>query len=134
VLVKSAFECLLCIWSNAKEFARALQDCMPDMDSNPQGPLLDKWKRRFPHAPGILGAWAQEFCALRGAMRMESTGSWITLFWECRAHLAFASILFPLIVKRKLTDASLWEQREVDAERLRRIREFANNQYTILWT
>lgn len=124
VLVKSAFERLLGVGSKDKEFSRALQDCVPNMESDPKGPLLDKWKNRFPRAPSILGAWAQEFSALRGANAHGTDRKLDHFVWGTHAHLAFASILFPLIVKKKLADAGLWAQPEADAEKLRRIQDY----------
>jgi hypothetical protein len=124
VLVKSAFERLLRIGSNAKRFSDALQACIPDMDGDLQGPLLDKWKSRFPRAPSILGAWAQEFSALRGANAHGMDRKLDHFVWSSAAHLSFASILFPLIVKKKLADAGLWVQPEEDVEKLRRIQDY----------
>lgn len=94
------------------------------MESDPKGPLLDKWKNRFPRASSILGAWAQEFSALRGANAHGVDRKLDHFVWGSRAHLAFASILFPLIVKKKLADAGLWAQQEADAEKLRRIQDY----------
>lgn len=124
VLVKSAFERLLHVGSKDKEFSRALQDCIPDMPSDPKGPLLKKWKTRFPQASSILGAWAQEFSALRGANAHGTDRKLNHFVWGPHAHLAFASILFPLIVKKKLADAKLWAQQEADADKLRRIQDY----------
>lgn len=124
VLVKSAFERLLQIGPNAKEFSNALQACIPDIDAELQGPLLDKWKNRFPQAPSVLGAWAQEFSALRGANAHGADRKLDHFVWSGAAHLAFASILFPLIVKKKLADAALWVQRPEDAEKLQRIQDY----------
>ncbi len=124
VLVKSAFERLLRIGSNAKEFSNALQACIPNMGADLQGPLLESWKRRFPQASSILGAWAQEFSALRGANAHGMDRKLDHFVWSSAAHLAFASILFPLIVKKKLADAGLWVQPEEDTEKLRRIQDY----------
>ncbi len=122
--MKSAFERLLRIGPNAKEFSNALQACIPNIDAELQGPLLGKWKNRFPQAPSILGAWAQEFSALRGANAHGADRKLDHFVWSGAAHLAFASILFPLIVKKKLADAALWVQRPEDAEKLRRIQDY----------
>lgn len=124
VLVKSAFERLLRIGSNAKDFSNALQECIPNMDAELQGPLLESWKKRFPQAPSILGAWAQEFSALRGANAHGMDRKLDHFVWSSAAHLAFATILFPLIVKKKLADAGLWVQPEEDTEKLRRIQDY----------
>lgn len=124
VLMKSAFERLLRIGSNAKDFSNALQACIPNMDTDLQGPLLDGWKNRFRQAPSILGAWAQEFSALRGANAHGVDRKLDHFVWGSRAHLAFASILFPLIVKKKLADAGSWVQPDEDTEKLRRIQDY----------
>lgn len=124
VLMKSAFERLLQVGSNAKEFSNALQACIPNMDDGLKGPLLERWKKRFPQAPSILGAWAQEFSALRGANAHGMDRKLEHFVWSSAAHLAFASILFPLIVKKKLADAGSWVQLEEDSEKLRRIQDY----------
>jgi hypothetical protein len=124
VLIKSAFERLLNIGSKDKDFARALQDCIPNMQADPKGPLLENWKTRFPKAPSILWAWAQEFSALRGANAHGIDRKLNHFVWGTHAHLAFASVLFPLIVKKKLADAQLWAQQETDAGKLRRIQDY----------
>ena len=124
VLVKSAFERLLRIGSNAKDFSNALQACTPNMDADLHGPLLESWKKRFPQAPSILGAWALEFSALRGANAHGVDRKLDHFVWSSAAHLAFASILFPLIVKKKLADAGSWVQPEEDTEKLRRIQDY----------
>lgn len=124
VLIKSAFERLLHIGSNAKDFSNALQALIPDIGTDPQGPLLKSWKKRFPQAPSILGAWAQEFSALRGANAHGTDRKLDHFVWNSAAHLAFASILFPLIVKKKLADARLWVQSEEDTGKLQRIQDY----------
>jgi hypothetical protein len=112
------------IGCNYKEFSRALQACLAGIDSGPQGQLLEKWKKRFPQAPSILGAWAQEFSALRGANAHGTDRKLDHFVWGPRAHLAFAYMLFPLIMKKKLVDAKLWALQEADAEKLRRIQDY----------
>ena len=124
VLMKSAFERLLNIGSNDKDFSRAIQACIPDMGASPQGPLLDRWKARFPQAPNVLGAWAQEFSALRGANAHGVDRQLDHFVWATHSHLAFASMLFPLIVKKKLADAGHWTLPAADAEKLRRIQDY----------
>ena len=124
VLVKSAFERLLHIGSNAKDFSNALHSCIPNMHADLKGPLLDSWRKRFRQAPSILGAWAQEFSALRGANAHGIDRKLNHFVWSSAAHLAFTSILFPLIVKRKLAEAGFWVQTEEDVEKLRRIQDY----------
>ena len=44
--------------------------------------------------------------------------------WKRHVHLAFASVLFPLIVKAKLAQAGSWATTDFDAYKLARIESY----------
>lgn len=123
VMMKSAFEWLLSINENAKEFQRALADSLNDLHpkQKPTGPLARKWRERVPNVRAIE-AWARDFCAVRGmaAHGRQRIGKGRSVL-SATSHLAFASMLFPLLVKKTLRDAGLFKMDEFDAERLRAI-------------
>lgn len=123
VMVKSAFEWLLNIDQNAMTFVRALESLLPASDSEAieSGPLAEAWRTRFRNAPRPLSAWAQEFCDIRGAAAHGKDRKAPRFVWKAHTHLAFASVLFPLLVKKQLADSGNWTMSAFDAEKLRRI-------------
>jgi hypothetical protein len=126
VMTKSAFEWLLKINQNAKEFVRALQTSLADLTPEPliDGPLKDAWQKRFPNAKRPLESWALEFCDLRGASAHGTARKAQRFVWKPHTHLAFTSMLFPLLVKKQLSSAGHWSSTDVDIERLRRIESY----------
>jgi hypothetical protein len=126
VMMKSAFEWLLGISEKSKEFVHALDVLLPDSDREEveSGPLQERWRKRFSQAVRPLHAWAQEFCDLRGAAAHGTRRHGQRFVWSTAAHLAFASTLFPLLVKRRLALSGNWQLSSRDAQRLRRIDSF----------
>lgn len=123
VMIKSAFEWLLGINENAKEFQRALADTLRNLRPTrpPSGPLARRWRKRLPNARAIE-AWARDFCVVRGMSahgRQRATRGASIL--PAISHLAFAALLFPLLVKKTLADAGRFKMDDRDAERLRAI-------------
>ncbi|HMH29063.1 MAG TPA: hypothetical protein VK580_10785 [Steroidobacteraceae bacterium] len=123
VMVKSAFEWLLHIDQNAMSFVRALESLLPAPDSAAieSGPLEEAWRTRFPNAPRPLNAWAQEFCDIRGAAAHGKDRKAPRFIWKAHTHLAFVSVLFPLLVKKQLADSGHWTMTAFDVAKLRRI-------------
>jgi hypothetical protein len=109
VMTKSAFEFLFRIDERKEEFVRALNTMVPRAGRQPwpKGPLARKWKARFPRAAHPLEAWAREFCDLRGGAAHGQRRGGKRFVWSETVHLAFASILFPLLVKRVLAQNRL---------------------------
>lgn len=106
VLTKSAFEFLFGISERADDFVEALLPLVPERPPEQpfEGPLAQRW----PHRRGIramrpLEAWAREFCIRRNegahGRRRRADEHFI---WSEDAHLAYCSLLFPLIVKARL--------------------------------
>lgn len=122
IKMKSAFESLFSIGPNRNEFQEALMKILSgiNVEGDFNGPLLEKWnlgpKRERP-----LYAWIREFCGMRGGAahggRVKPSG----FVWSEAAHLAFASILFPLVLKKLASDQGLFDLSVEDIETLRRI-------------
>src|SRR5258708_33892794 len=69
VMVKSAFEWLLNVNTDADSFGEALSTTMGSvLDKQvPDGPLARRWRERWPKAKRPIEAWARDFCDVRGA-------------------------------------------------------------------
>jgi len=127
VMCKSAFEWLLHIDSNRESFIKALKKILPqDEEQTLNGPLADKWRNRWKlknGVPRLINAWAAEFCVIRGAAAHGSERP-KNFVWGELQHLAFASILFPLLTKKTLEDKHLYKMSDVDHEHLRLIERY----------
>lgn len=119
VLVKSAFDWLLNVDHRAESFVRALLKWFPlrEMASVPTGPLTPLWLDSRPKH-GLLEAWAREFCRLRNSSAHGGARKGAPFVWSKEAHLAFTSVLFPLLVKKSLEDKNLYSLDDNDQERL----------------
>lgn len=126
VMMKSAFEWLMDIDQKADSFTKAIEGVIGDLlpTQQPHGPLEDEWKKRRPHATRILDAWAREFCAVRGMSAHGKQRDADRFVWSARAHLAFSSMLLPLIFKKKLASEGIFEIDSYDVERLRCIEDY----------
>lgn len=125
IMIKSAFEWLLDIDHDSDNFARALLSCLPEPDPVDAGPLTDRWAQRFckrPRRP--IEAWAREFCDLRGTSAHGRRRQLDRFVWPRHTHLAFASILFPLIVKARLAQTGQWILSDADGQTLRSIESY----------
>lgn len=126
VMTKSAFERLLNIGQNAASFQEALESALGTLVEAPaeSGPMKPAWATRWKDAR-LLGAWARDLCVVRGTsahgVRRNSAGASV---WSANQHLAFASILFPLLVKKILADAQLLALAKFDTERLKRLESY----------
>lgn len=125
VLTKSAFEYLFDIGQGVNEFADALRAVVPERrgDDPPEGPLEQRWRDARPKASRPLDAWAREFSDVRGGAAHGKKRGGARFVWSELAHLAFASILFPLLLKKRLAGAS-YALRERDAVELERIEDY----------
>jgi hypothetical protein len=105
VMVKSAFEWLYSINESVEEFVRALTADVGDLlavrDEIP-GRIQDHWTGVSPKATRPFTAWAREFCSLRGAAAHGKDVRHARFRWPPEAHLAFASCLFPLLIRCRL--------------------------------
>jgi hypothetical protein len=122
VMVKSAFERLLGIDQDAASFQRALSAVLhgiPEADAR-DGPVAAQWAKRW-NGARPLDAWTRDFCVVRGTSAHGRRGGGGSSVWDARRHLAFAAILFPLVVKKVLADAGLMPLGHVDLERIKRL-------------
>lgn len=104
VMMKSAFEWLLGIGSGVNQFVSAVRDGLATVLHDPPkpGPLSDRWIERWPKAKRPLEMWARDFCDVRGSAAHGADKAAVRFVWPARTHLAFASILFPLLFKKML--------------------------------
>ena len=127
VMVKSAFEWLLGIGERVNDFVEALKGCLNDTqpiaprEGPRDGPLKSRWRSARPRATRPLEAWAMEFCDIRGASAHGVSRTASRFVWTAHTHLAFASLLFPLLFKKVASQAGLFKLDDYDVERLRRI-------------
>jgi hypothetical protein len=122
VMMKSAFEWLFGIGQKVNDFWEAISNSLRDVVPEPfSGPISERWTARFPKATRPLEAWAREFCDVRGASAHGTQRGADRHVWSEEAHLAFCALLFPLLVKKRLSDAGDLEMEKFDAERLKRI-------------
>jgi hypothetical protein len=126
VLTKSAFEYLFDIAHDAPKFADALQRVVPgrNLDDKPKGPLEPRWKEARPKAVRPLEAWAREFCDVRGGAAHGQKRGGGRFVWSEEAHLAFSSILFPLLVKYTISKSGVFALPERDQVELERIEDY----------
>ena len=101
IMVKSAFERLLGIGQRVDDFSKALEHLLSPFLAidTPRVPLRSKWLERRPEAQSLLDEWARDFCKIRGASAHGNNRAKMPNAWSQAAHLAFASILFPLVFK-----------------------------------
>lgn len=122
VMCKSAFEWLLEIDEKRGSFFKTLNLLLPEDGAIVgSGPLTTKWLERWkPDDSRILLAWAMDFCAVRGsaAHGKEKPNSFV---WGNAQHLAFISILFPLLLKKVLANKGLIALSDHDEEHLRHV-------------
>lgn len=123
VMMKSAFEWLLNIGERADEFVVGLNRCLKGIRpvDVSKGPLKTQWQKARPKATRPLEAWAREFCDVRGASAHGKPRAAPRFVWTVHTHLAFASLLFPLVFKNLAADDGLLKIDDYDVERLRRI-------------
>jgi len=115
VLTKSAFEFFFSIGNKRDEFVHSLLSAIPKPIHSPSGPLLKKWETKYPRARRPIEAWAREFCDLRGSAAHGKNRGGKRFIWSEHAHLAFASMLFPLQVKGRLVSDGFMKTAERDS-------------------
>ena len=77
----------------------------------------------------LIECWAKDFCDLSGVAAHSNNRKTDRFVWSEFWHLAFASILFPLLVKARLAELGCLEIKEIDKEHLKfieRIEKFKN--------
>jgi hypothetical protein len=126
IMVKSAFERLFEIDQSWQAFEQALLVKVGEAATRREvpTPLTEKWSEVWPRATRPIAAWAREFCARRGAAAHGVDRAGKRFVWSEAAHLAFAAILFPLILRKGAADEGNYALTAADAERLRRVDEY----------
>jgi len=131
-LMRVAFETLLETGFRAK----ALQDGFSSHFSldmpNPSVWGIGKypeaiWRGKYPkNVSRPLDAWVQDFCAVRNDNSHGVSGGsfYPAPIWSIHNHLLFSSWLFPLMVKKVLSDSGYYQLSDLDAECRARGEEF----------
>lgn len=126
IMMKSAFEQIFRIGPTWQHFKRALDSTLaslPESIPSVSGPLDERWRLAYPKTTRLIHAWAREFCARRGMAAHGGKGG-DHFVWSEAAHLAFASVLFPLVLKKLATDVGRYTISLDDIDRLTRIDEY----------
>jgi hypothetical protein len=106
VMMKSAWEALLKVDQSAASFERELLAIVGDTtEPFPPGPLAERWRSSSQRSTRLLGAWAREFCKLRGKAA-HGAGGTLPAIWSEENHLLFCALLFPLVFKKVLAPLS----------------------------
>lgn len=126
VMLKSAFELLFEIKQNVGEFCKALDKSLSSLapTKTADGPLKAKWLKAQAKASRPLNAWAREFCDRRGVAAHGNSSTSDRFVWPERSHLAFASFLFPLLLKKILSEMGNYKISDYDKNRLRKIDQY----------
>jgi hypothetical protein len=125
VMIKSALEWAFGIRTRVESLVAALEEHIAPALGDPpsEGPIAARWRERWPKAKRPLEAWARDLCDLRGAAAHATERAAPRFVWSARAHLAFAAVFFPLLVKKRLADDGLLELNRGDRARLEGIEQ-----------
>jgi hypothetical protein len=129
VMLKSAFELLFGVDQKVSSFCKALDKSLSNLAPMEvaNGPLKAQWEAARANSSRPLIAWAKEFCDRRGVAAHGNSNTSDRFVWSERSHLAFASLLFPLLFKKTLSDAGNYKISEYDKNRLRKIDQYVLN-------
>lgn len=123
VMCKSAFEWLFKIKSDPKLLVNAIKNTLaaiPQMAAN--GPLREDWLRRYQGDTELILAWAKDFTTLRGASAHGAAQP--RTIYSGAQHLAFISMLFPLLVKKLLADEGRMTLSDMDIDVLKNLERY----------
>ena len=126
VMVKAALEWLLGIDEKRASLTKALLARFPkSAAAKPHGPLTARWMQENPTDDRLLAAWALDFCKVRN-ISAHGSGQRGTprLVWDHHRHLAFASILFPLVVKKVLAERTVYVPTDRDRDEFNHVEDF----------
>lgn len=118
VMMKSAFEQLLDVGVQWQDFAKALESILKSIPAPTEIANGQVWLSRYSKSKRPISAWAQEFCARRSAAAHGNRIVDARHVWSERAHLAFAAMLFPLLVKYVASAAGAYRMTSEDTARL----------------
>ncbi|XOF32546.1 MAG: hypothetical protein ACL93V_10980 [Candidatus Electrothrix sp. YB6] len=124
IMIKSAFERLFKIDQHSGNFCRAIKAKLeavkaPDIEHTEYEAA---WHAKRSKSARLIECWAKEFCDMRGvsAHGVKRTNT-SRFMWSEFYHLAFASILFPLLIEHELSVLGVIAQSEEAVEKLRHI-------------
>lgn len=119
VMCKTALEWLLGIDEHRVSLTKELTRLLPVTDDlEVAGSYFEKWLNRW-KSPDLraISAWAYDFCAVRGSAA-HGKETPLSFVWGDKQHLAFVSILFPLLVKKVLSDTGSYALTEEDSDHI----------------
>lgn len=131
-LMRVAFETLLGTGFRAKAIQDGFSSHFDSEIPNPPVWSAGKyspsiWRRNYPkNVQRPLDAWAQDFCSVRNSSShgKGGSGTYPDPIWSIQNHLLFSSWLFPLMVKKLLSDNGLYQLSSLDSDCRARIEEF----------
>ena len=120
VMMKSAFERLLDINQTANAFCAALNTLIGSLvnDTVPSGNMTTRWQKASPRSTTLLEAWARDFCVAHGLAAHGVDRNLAPHVWSQQAHLAYASVLFPLLMKVVAAESQEYRLSDDDRRRL----------------
>lgn len=136
VMLKSSFEWLLEVDEKVNSFVSALNTILSDIEylDTFDGPLKAQWMNKLSKPARPLMVWAREFCDVRGTAAHGKSRTTARFIWPPHVHLAFASLLFPLVFKKVLAIKGLMKLDDFDVERLKRIDAYVmHNPFDFDW-
>jgi len=129
VLMRSAFEALLNASHRAADLRNKIYGHFANEVTNPPvwgtGVFTEAiWRKRWPQNTRPLDAWVQDFCNARNSAAHGSKSNGLPSIWRSQNHLLFSSWLFPLMVKKILVDAKIYQLSDEDLAFRKRCEEF----------
>jgi len=114
VLMKSAFETLLGASHRANDLRREFSAHFAGELPNPpvwgNGIYSEAcWQERWAQSSRPLDAWVRDLCDARNSAAHGVRTNGQPSVWQSQNHLLFSSWLFPLMVKKILVDAGLYQ-------------------------
>lgn len=119
VMCKTALEWLLGINEHRVSLTKELTRLFPVTDElEVVGSHFEKWLNRW-KAPDLraISAWAYDFCAVRGSAA-HGKETPISVVWGANQHLAFISVVFPLLLKKVLAERGNYVLTDEDADHI----------------
>ncbi|EPH5799318.1 TPA: hypothetical protein L5647_005763 [Pseudomonas aeruginosa] len=114
ILMRVAIDTLLNVPHDKAAFRRAINEHFDELPNPPiwhKGSLDESWWREHwdKNVNRPLDAWVHDFCAARNAAAHGPANGEKGSIWPRHNHLIFSTWLLPLIVKKLLVQAGLYE-------------------------
>jgi hypothetical protein len=119
VLMRSAFETLLGASHRSNDLRRKFAEHFTGELPNPpvwgNGVYTEAcWQERWSESTRPLDAWARDLCDARNSAAHGARANGQSSIWQSQNHLLFSAWLFPLMVKKVLVDAGLYQLSDED--------------------